>query len=137
MLNAVGAMISNGESVRLVCLHWRVFPPIAALRPKDIQEQRRDGDVSEPEYQQYLVWKRICGLLHMNKRKCRNCPQVRYLKQKGHLWVLETPDGKMSVPIVDLPTLENLSSRAGGIRPQENRAGRAPVRRTFIPGRKT
>ena len=137
MLNAVGAQGPNGEELRLVCLHWRLFPPPSAVRTEDIEVQRQNQEVTQAEYQQHLIWKRICGLTRMDRKKCRNCPQVRHLKQKNHLWVLETPDGKTAVPVVDLPTLESLSRRRDKP-PVGNVAVRASsIRQPYIPGRKT
>lgn len=133
MLKSVGAETS-GEHLTLVCLHWKSFPPITALRQKDIEEQRRDNEVTIAEYQQHLVWQRICGLLGMNKKKCRYCPHVRYLKKKGELWVLETPDGSMSSPIVDTTTLESLL-RYKDTRPEAEKAAKTPGKKTYTEER--
>lgn len=128
MLKSVGAMSSEGEHLTLVCQHWRNFPPFTALNTQDIETQRKDKGITDSEYQQHLVWKRICGLLVMNKKKCRHCPHVRYMKEKDGLWVLETPDGKLATPIVDLPTMENLSRQKAVQRPPQN-----PGKRVFTP----
>jgi hypothetical protein len=66
----------------------------------------------------------------MDKRKCRHCEHVRYLKRKGELWVLETPDGKLAVPVIDLATIESLS-RQKDARPMAKGA-HAPGRRNYI-----
>lgn len=108
MLKSINIQGPNGELQTLVCLHWRTFPPVSALQPESVEEQRKNNTLSATDYQQHLVWARICGQIHMNKKKCRYCPQVRFLKQKGGLWVLEDKDGKMAVPIVDSTTLESL-----------------------------
>lgn len=109
MLKSVGAEGPGGEKLILVCLHWRNFPPASAVRMKGIEEQRMGREVTSTEYQHHLVWARICGLVQMDRKKCRRCEHVRYLKMKGMLWVLETKDGVASSPIIDLPTLESMS----------------------------
>jgi len=137
MLNAVGAQDADGKELRLVCVHWRSFPPPTAYDAENIEANRKAGLVSATDYQKHLVWARICGLTHMDRRKCRNCPHVRHLVQVEHLWVLRTVDGKISVPVVDLPTLESLLSRTGPKRSGVENAPRRNVQRTYIPGRKT
>jgi len=113
MLRAIGAATKFGAS-RLVCVHWRTFPPEGALKihtlGKDIAALRADKDIDEAAYQRFLVWKRICGLYRMNKRKCRHCPHVRRLAppdEHGHQ-VLTKLDGSCPSPIVDIPTMELL-----------------------------
>ena len=124
MLNAVGAEGPNGEQLKLVCVHWRTFPPYTAVMDKDVEVERKAGRVPAADYQKHLVWARICGLTHMDRKKCRHCPYVRHMVQENSIWVLRTVDGKLSVPIVDLLTMEILASR--------KRCGPgAPVRRTL------
>jgi len=113
MMRTVGAAIAKFGSVRLVCVHWRTFPPKAAIMELEfpIEELRASKKIEEEDYQRYLVWKRICGLLKMNRRRCRKCPHVRFLDANGNP-TLRKLDGSGPVPIVDLPTLENRSRRA-------------------------
>ena len=124
MLRAIGATTQFGPS-RLVCVHWRTFPPEAAIKThtlgKDIAALRADKDIDEVAYQRFLVWQRICGMLRMDKRKCRRCPHVRRLAPPdthGHQ-VLTRLDGSCPTPIVDLPTIELLGRNKARIAPAQ------------------
>ena len=99
----------EGKRVTYVCAHWRSFPPrvVALLQGKTAEDLRSAKLIHEDEYQRYLVWKNNCGLLQMEPNKCLHCPLIRTAGYDSRgLPVLTTLDGKLSVPAVDLPTLE-------------------------------
>ncbi len=111
MLKSIGMQNTPGVDIRVICVHWKSFPPVSAIRKKPVIDQRKEGEISEAEYQQHLVWERDCGILRMDKRKCRYCKHARQVTQKGPLWGLQALDGTGFVPIVDSYTLENLAFR--------------------------
>ena len=116
MLRTVGAVVPKFGAVQLICAHWRSFPPEGAVKELDapMAQLRFKNEISDVEYQRYLVWKRICGLLRMNKKKCRRCDHVRVLTKAGGPssdYVIMKKDGTGVTPFIDLPTKEILSRR--------------------------
>ena len=103
----VPAAEPNKPPVIYACAHWRSFPPPFVTAGLTVEEARVKGLVTENEYQRTLVWQRTCGLTDMVQDKCLTCPHVRIAGyDKRGLPVLTTLDGSLSVPAVDLPTLE-------------------------------
>lgn len=119
MLRAIGATIPKFGPSRLVCVHWRNFPPVAAVlavtKQKTIAQLRAENVIDSAEFQRWQVWERICGLPAMRKQKCRYCPHARRLAPPDHTGqqMLTKLDGSCPTPILDLPTIENLSRRRG------------------------
>lgn len=97
----------NKPPVIYACAHWRSFPPPFVVAGMTVEEARVKGFVTENEYQRMLVWQRTCGLTEMALDKCLSCPHVRTAGyDKRGLPVLTTLDGTLSVPAVDMPTIE-------------------------------
>jgi len=114
MLRAIGATIPKFGPSRLICVHWKTFPPdafiLAIMGETTVETLRNEKLITVSQYEQWRIWKRICGLGAMQKRKCRRCEHVRRIAQddKG-LTVLTKLDGTGSVPVMDLTTAESLS----------------------------
>jgi len=125
MLRAIGATLPKFGPSRLVCVHWRTFPTkahvLSVTKDKSVEKLRADKDIDQSEYQRYLVWKRICGLGAMRKRKCRHCEHVRRLAppdDHGQQYLTKL-DGSCPTPILDIPTQENMHrSKARTPKPQ-------------------
>lgn len=118
----------EGKRVTYVCAHWRSFPPrvISLMQQGKTAEDLRNAKlIPEDEYQRYLVWKNNCGLLQMNLDKCLHCPLIRTASyDKRGLPVLVTLDGKLSVPAIDLPTLEVVPRHRKALKTLANRLPR-------------
>lgn len=89
------------------CAHWRSFPPPFSGSGMSPQELRTKGMLRENDYQRMLVWQKMCGLFEMETGQCMKCPHIRIAEfNKRGLPVLTTLDGTLSVPAVDMPTME-------------------------------
>jgi molybdenum cofactor biosynthesis enzyme MoaA len=91
----------EGQDVTLACVHWKHWPPLEAYTSIPIEELRRDGRLSESQYAQYQTWKRVCGLIKMEKNKCPGCPHARLAEVRNHLPCLVTLDGTLVTPLTD------------------------------------
>lgn len=109
------------------CSHWKVFPPNGAGGAYSLEQLYRAGKLDRTDYQRALVWQRMCGLTVMEPTKCLMCPHARIAEIKNGLPVLTKLDGSLSIPAVDLPTLE---VRPLGVRVQHVRI------QTNVPGGK-
>ena len=124
----------TGTATIYACAHWRSFPPKGAGGPLTAEELRDQKIITPTDYQRFLVWQRSCGLTVMEQSKCQSCPLFRNAEVKKGLPVLTTLDGKLSVPAVDLPTLElrpkggvNSGSRVHlRLRPPPQMVGKVP-----------
>jgi hypothetical protein len=103
----------EGTPVIYACAHWRSFPPPFSSTLQSPEDLRKQGYLQESDYQRMLVWKRMCGLLVMDESKCMKCEHVRVAEIRKGLPVLTTMDGSLSVPAVDLPTMELNARRMG------------------------
>ena len=117
----------EGKPIRIVCCHWRTFPPGAALHDKTAEELWKSGELKPTAYQQYQVWKRICGRFKMGAQGCLECPMVRIMEMRNHLPVMVSLDGLVVTPTTDIPTMEATPSNRGNcvrqIRPKHDWLG--------------
>ena len=125
MLTPLQVIYPDKIKHRILCVHWRDFPPAGAGRGTS-EELRASKMITEDEYSRMKIWGRICGQVRMNRRKCPQCPHVRFVEEHNHNHYLVTTDGGLKTPLVDLPTLENLSRRkvvTGGRQPPKKPLG--------------
>jgi len=116
----------KGEDVQLACCNHKSFPPKAMFLGLTDIEIHKSKSLSIADKQRWLVWQKVCGLMHMDTEKCLQCPHVRILGFKNGLPVLMSLDKKLATPIVDKTTLE-ISKRhrlfLDSITPQSQRNG--------------
>jgi hypothetical protein len=91
----------KGKEELLLCFHWKNFPPPCSFLNDD-PEKVRDS-VSPAEYQQYLVYLKVCGLREMHPLKCLDCPHVRKLAIVHGRPHMVTLAGKSPTPIGQVP----------------------------------
>ncbi|MEL7340774.1 MAG: hypothetical protein AAGM67_09830 [Bacteroidota bacterium] len=97
----------DGVDNKIVCAHRKKFPPMAlnkyvVAEHGDPEEQRAKGVLKDTGYQQYLTWKKICGLTEMGD-KCLTCPHCKtavnhplkgeQYKDIPHFWTKLKPFG--------------------------------------------
>jgi hypothetical protein len=110
MLTPLQVIYPDKVKRQIICVHWRDFPPVGAGRGTP-EELRASKTITEDEYSRMKIWERICGQVRMNRRKCPQCPHVRFVETHNESPCMVTTDGRLRTPLVDLPTMENLSRR--------------------------
>lgn len=117
----------DGKSIRIVCCHWRSFPPGAAMNDETPEQLWKEGKLKSEAYQQFQVWKRICGRMKMDSEACLECKMVRIMEVRNHLPVMVSLDGLIVTPTTDIPTLEASPRNRGNcirqIRPKHDWIG--------------
>lgn len=84
----------QGVLTPLMCLHWRMWPPLAVTALGRTPEGLRDShEIDQNEYQRIKVWERVCGLREMDAGKCLKCPLVRRVEYRGDAPFLISLDG--------------------------------------------
>ncbi len=103
----------KGEDVKLMCEHWKSFPPNAALllllpehHGKTPEKLFSEGLIPYSDVTQYRAWLKHCGLLQMNPDVCLKCPLVRKLYLKQKTWRVSHLDGSVDKPFIPLSVLE-------------------------------
>ena len=103
----------NGKKVVLACLHWRVFPPVVALMDEPGEALWAKKAVSSHDFQQYLIWKKVCGRKQMDAEGCQACALAHIMTKRNHLPVLVSLDGTRVIPTTDIPTADSLPKNRG------------------------
>jgi len=105
----------RGEGIVLVCFHWRDFPAALAekakaqnLDPDDVQMRQVLGQTG---FQQYEVWKRVCGQMEMTPEVCLQCEHAGKLETREGVPSMISLDDKRVIPTTDIPTLDMISHR--------------------------
>jgi len=96
--------VRDGQRVRILCWHWRSFPPGPAYLD-DPEGMWKKGLVKQTDFQQYLVWKKVCGKKKM-EQGCLDCGMVRIMEMRNHLPVMVSLDGLIVTPTTDIQTME-------------------------------
>jgi hypothetical protein len=89
------------EEATLICLHYKDWPPAPARMKGDLEALRASKEITEPMYQQTLVWKRTCGLTAMEEQQCLECPLVRKLVKRNLEWYADNLDGTPGKKVTD------------------------------------
>lgn len=89
------------EEATLICLHYKEWPPAPARMKGDLEALRASREITEPLYQQTLVWQRNCGLLGMDEAVCLECPLVRKLRKRHLEWYADHLDGTPGKKVTD------------------------------------
>lgn len=101
MLSPLRILDETDQAITFACVHWKHWPPIEATSAVSVEELRREGRITESQYAQFKVWKRVCGLTEMDAEKCLECPHVRKAEVRDHLPCLVTLDGNLVSPLAD------------------------------------
>jgi hypothetical protein len=102
------------EPAVFCCAHYKnpKWPPWVPFYGQTAEQLRASKTISEADYQSYLIWHRVCGLLVMDMAKCRTCPHVRRVEYPNvGAPVMVTMDGKLRVPAVDVGSCDGMANR--------------------------
>jgi hypothetical protein len=89
------------EEVKLICSHYKTWPPPPARMSEDLEVLRGRKEITEALYQQTLVWRKTCGLLEMDEEVCLACSLARKIVRRDLEWFGDHLDGTPGQKLTD------------------------------------